>query len=99
MIEIRSTDAYDKWFKRLRDERAKSRINARIIRLAVGNAGDVKGVGGGVSELRIDYGPEYRIYFMRRGDVYILLLCGGDKSSQAEDIDEAKKLSQEIGSK
>ena len=96
MIEIRTTAYYDKWFERLRDERARARINARLIRLATGNAGDIKGLGGGVSELRIDYGPGYRIYLTRKGDVFVLLLCGGDKSSQQDDIAQAKRLATEL---
>ena len=92
MIEIRETTAYANWFARLRDERAKARINTRIRRLSLGNAGDVKPVGGGISELRIDYGAGYRIYFIRRGKILIVLLCGGDKSTQQTDIVAAKAL-------
>lgn len=92
MIEIRETKIYADWFARLRDERAKARINMRIRRLALGNAGDVKPVGGGVSEMRIDYGPGYRVYFVRRGEVLIMLLSGGDKSTQQSDIAAAKTL-------
>jgi len=96
MIEIRTTIYYDKWFRRLRDERAKARINARVIRLATGNAGDIKAVGGGVSELRIDYGPGYRIYLTRKGDFFVLLLCGGDKGTQQDDIAQARKLAADL---
>ena len=96
MIEIRTTIYYDKWFGRLRDERAKAKINARLIRLATGNPGDIKGLGSGVSELRIDYGPGYRIYLTRKGEVFVLLLCGGDKSTQHNDIAQAKKLAAEL---
>ncbi|MGI2035677.1 type II toxin-antitoxin system RelE/ParE family toxin [Rhizobium panacihumi] len=92
MIEIRETAIYANWFSRLRDERAKARINMRIRRLSLGNAGDVKPVGRGISELRIDYGPGYRIYFVLRGQVLVILLCGGDKSTQKVDIAAAKSL-------
>lgn len=92
MIEVRRTDTFDKWFKALRDDRALARIARRIDRLAEGHAGDVKSVGDGVSEMRIDVGPEYRVYFTRRGEVIFILLCGGDKSSQDRDIRTAKAL-------
>ncbi|TWF56879.1 type II toxin-antitoxin system RelE/ParE family toxin [Neorhizobium alkalisoli] len=96
MFEILETKIYATWFSRLRDERAKARINARIYRLSRGNAGDVKPVGAGISEMRIDYGPGYRLYFIRRGKTVILLLCGGDKSSQSADITLAKALANEL---
>lgn len=96
MIEILETEIYSAWFARLRDERAKARINTRIYRLSLGNPGDVKPVGSGISEMRIDYGPGYRIYFTRRGQKLILLLCGGDKSSQAADIASAKALAADM---
>lgn len=86
MIEIRETDAYAGWFARLKDREARARILVRIRRLSLGNPGDAKPIGEGVSELRIDYGPGYRVYFVRRGDALIFLLGGGDKSSQASDI-------------
>jgi putative addiction module killer protein len=92
MIEIRETDAFRNWMTGLRDSRAKARIAARIDRLALGNPGDVEPVGEGVSELRIHFGPGYRVYFARRGPVLIVLLCGGDKSTQARDIKAAKAL-------
>ncbi|MDO1580539.1 type II toxin-antitoxin system RelE/ParE family toxin [Rhizobium oryzicola] len=95
MLEIRETEAFATWFSRLRDERAKARINARIFRLSIGNPGDVKPVGEGVSELRIDYGPGYRIYFVKQGKVVIILLCGGDKSTQAGDITAAKQMAKD----
>jgi len=91
-IEIRQTDEYRAWFSRLRDEQARTRINLRIYRLSLGNAGDVRPIGDGLSELRIDYGPGYRVYLMRRGQVFVLLLCGGDKGSQDRDIRRAKLL-------
>jgi putative addiction module killer protein len=86
MKEIRQTEHYIKWFKELRDIKAKTRIDIRIRRLSLGNAGDVKPVGCGVSELRIDYGPGYRIYYIQRGEQLVILLAGGDKSSQQKDI-------------
>jgi putative addiction module killer protein len=77
------------WFAGLRDHQARARINARIRRLSLGNAGDVKPVGSGVSELRIDYGPGYRVYYLQRGTVLVVLLCGGDKRTQNADIKRA----------
>ena len=96
MIEVRQTDQYARWFERLRDKRAKARINARIRRLSVGNPGDVRAVGGGVSELRVDYGPGYRIYFVQQGESLVLLLAGGDNSTQARDIQRARNLAREL---
>lgn len=95
MIELKQTETFRKWRSRLRDERARAIIASRLDRLAFGNAGDVKPVGRGISELRIDYGPGYRVYFMRRGREIVILLCGGDKSTQAKDIDTAKRLAEE----
>lgn len=95
-MEIRETKIYAAWFSRLKDERAKARINARIYRLALGNPGDVKPVGSGVSEMRIDYGPGYRVNFIRRGPVLTILLCGGDKSSKVADVVSAKALAANI---
>ena len=92
MIEIRQTETFAAWFRNLRDRRAKARILVRIDRLSLGNPGDAKPVGEGVSELRIDYGPGYRVYFVRRGDTVIVLLAGGDKRTQARDIEAALKL-------
>ncbi|MGY2046766.1 type II toxin-antitoxin system RelE/ParE family toxin [Methylobacterium sp. JK268] len=92
MFEVSRTAQFDAWIAGLRDPRAKARIALRIDRLALGNPGDVTSVGGGVSELRIDYGPGYRVYFARRDRTVILLLCGGDKSSQTQDIERAKAL-------
>lgn len=89
---LRKTDVYERWFTRLRDPRAKARIDLRIARLIVGNAGDVRPVGEGISEMRIHYGPGYRVYFVQRGEIVTILLCGGDKSSQDADIAEAKAL-------
>jgi len=96
MIEIRQTPQYSKWFKSLRDRNARARIDIRIRRLSLGNPGDVKPVGEGISEMRIDYARGYRIYFLERGNEYILLLLGGDKSSQDEDIAKAKALAREL---
>ncbi|MDJ0578589.1 type II toxin-antitoxin system RelE/ParE family toxin [Crocosphaera sp.] len=96
MLEVRQTEIFANWFKRLRDRRAKARIQARIDRLEMGNFGDVSPVGEGVSELRINYGPGYRVYFVQRGLVVVVLLCGGDKSSQNSDITKAKKLAQQL---
>jgi len=96
MFEIRQTDAYAKWFKELNDSRAKARINVRIRRLSLNNFGDVKPVGGGVSEMRIDYGPGYRIYFVQRGEEFVILLAGGDKKTQDKDIALAKELATKV---
>ena len=96
LIEVRQTDQYARWFEKLRDKRAKARINARIRRLSLGNPGDVRAVGQGVSELRIDYGPGYRIYFAQQGQSQVLLLAGGDKSTQARDILKARNLAREL---
>ena len=92
MIEVRQTRVFVDWVAALSDLRAEARINVRIRRLSLGNPGDVKNVGGGVSELRIDYGPGYRLYFCRRGAAIVVLLCGGDKRTQAGDIAAAKEL-------
>jgi putative addiction module killer protein len=96
MIQIQQTLAYAKWFTGLRDRVARARIDIRIRRLSLGNAGDAKPVGDGVSELRVDHGPGYRVYFIRRGEVVIVLLAGGDKSSQDEDIRNAKALARDL---
>lgn len=96
MIEIRQTRIFMEWRAGLRDIVASKRISARIDRLSFGNFGDVKPVGEGVSELRLDFGPGYRIYFVQRGDVLVILLCGGDKSSQVRDITKAKQMAQEL---
>lgn len=96
MIEVRQTDVFTDWFAGLRDREARARITVRIRRLSLGNPGDVKPVGSGVSEMRIDYGPGYRVYFVRRGDTVVVLLCGGDKRNQDRDIARALKLAQEV---
>jgi putative addiction module killer protein len=92
MIEIKQTEAFRKWRSKLKDQRALALIASRIDRLAFGHAGDVESVGHGVSELGIHYGPGYRVYFHQRGDIVIVLLCGGDKGTQAKDIKAAQKL-------
>lgn len=92
MIEIRETEEFSNWLRALHDQRGKAKILIRIDRLARGNPGDVEPVGQGVSELRIDYGPGYRVYFIKRGITFVLLLCGGDKKTQARDIARAKRL-------
>ena len=91
-VELRQTRDYARWFAALRDVRAKARIDARLRRLSLGLAGDAKSLGGGIGELRIDYGPGYRIYFARRGETVVLLLTGGDKSRQQADIARAREL-------
>jgi len=96
MIEIRKTEHFANWLDNLRDIRAKARVLVRIERLASGNAGDVKPVGEGVTEMRIDYGPGYRVYFIQRGSELIILLAGGDKSSQSRDIKSAIRLAQNL---
>lgn len=96
MLEIRQTATYADWFSSLRDRAAKTRIDIRIRRLSMGNPGDVKPVGEGVSELRVDYGPGYRVYFIKRADMYVVLLAGGNKSSQDNDIFQAKALAREL---
>jgi putative addiction module killer protein len=96
MIEIRQTDSYRKWHAKLRDQVAKARIDVRLIRLSQGNPGDVRPVGEGVSELRIDYGPGYRIYFVRHGEAVVILLAGGVKKSQPADIKLAVELARKL---
>ena len=94
-MEIRQTDVYATWFRRVRDREARIRIDRQIRRLSLGNPGDVQPVGGGVSELRINYGPGYRVYFLQRGEALIILLAGGDKDSQTWDIQRARILARE----
>jgi putative addiction module killer protein len=96
MIEIRKTEAYARWIDGLRDIRARARILARVERFAMGNPGDVGPVGEGVSELRINYGPGYRVYFSQRGQELVILLGGGDKSTQARDIKTALRLARNL---
>jgi putative addiction module killer protein len=96
VIEVRLTAAFAEWLAALRDRRAAARVAERLRRIALGNAGDVKALGEGLSELRIDYGPGYRVYFTQRGKVLIIVLRGGDKTSQERDIARAKFLAKEI---
>lgn len=96
MIEVRQTAIYKKWRGSLRDPVAKAAIAKRIVRITAGNFGDAKPLGGGVSEIRFDIGPGYRVYFMRMGSVVVLLLCAGDKGSQVRDIARAKALAAEM---
>lgn len=96
MLEIRKSDTYEQWFRKLKDRHAMVRINARIRRVEeTGNLGDAKPVREGVSEMRIDYGPGYRVYFMQRGSLIIVLLAGGDKSTQDADIKTAIRVAKE----
>jgi putative addiction module killer protein len=96
MLTLEKTDIFLNWLRSLRDVRAVARIQIRIDRLALGNPGDVNSVGEGVSELRVDYGPGYRVYYAQRGKDLVFLLCGGDKRSQSSDIIMAKKLAKEF---
>jgi putative addiction module killer protein len=96
MFEVRKTEAYAKWIDSLADIRARVKILVRIERLAAGNPGDVKPVGEGVSELKINYGPGYRVYFKKQGQELIILLAGGDKSSQTKDIKKALNLARNL---
>lgn len=96
MVEVKQTTRFSTWLAGLRDDRARARILQRIDRAKVGNLGDVGPVGDGVSEMRIFYGPGYRVYFIQRGSALIILLCGGDKSTQPADIEEAKALAKEL---
>jgi putative addiction module killer protein len=95
VIEVVRTDEFDKWIRKLKDKQGKLRILKRIDRLANGNPGDVAPVGGGVSELRLDVGPGYRVYYLQGSDALVLLLCGGDKSTQQKDIEKAHGLADE----
>ena len=96
MYEVRKTEVYAKWLDSLRDARARARVLVRVERLAAGNPGDVRPVGEGVSELRIDYGPGYRVYFKKRGSVIVVLLAGGDKRTQSEDVKTALRLARNL---
>jgi putative addiction module killer protein len=96
MTELRTTPEFASWIDNLRDLRARARVQIRIQRLADGNPGDVKPVGRGVSELRVDYGPGYRVYFTQRRGVFVMLLCGGDKRTQERDIKQALALAGEL---
>jgi len=96
MIGVRQTEIFRDWLAALRDKQAAAIIRRRITRLELGNFGDTKVIGDGVSELRIDFGPGYRLYFTRRADALVILLCGGDKGSQARDIARAKQMAKEL---
>lgn len=96
MTDIRQTKAFSKWLHKMADHQARAVIARRIERVAGGNLGDVKAVGGKVSELRVNYGPGYRVYFTRSGETVIVLLCGGNKSSQKRDIAAAQKMAKEL---
>lgn len=96
MFEVQQTRVYRSWLASLRDEAAQARVNIRVRRLSLGNMGDVRPVGESVSELRIHYGPGYRVYFVRRSATLVLLLCGGDKSTQGRDIARAKDLARAL---
>jgi len=96
VIEIRQTETYRKWFDSLKDRNARMRIAIRIRRISLGNFGDVKPVGEGISEIRIDYGPGYRIYYLQKKNTVIILLSGGDKSTQSKDIKKAHELAQKV---
>ena len=95
-MEVRKTDEFVEWFEALRDLRAKARIQVRIDRIERGNLGDAKFFDG-IGELRIDYGPGYRVYFIKRDNMIVILLCGGDKSSQQKDVKKAKAVTKEMG--
>ena len=96
MLIVHRTETFANWMASLRDRQARARIGRRIDRLALGNLGDVKSVGGGVSELRIDYGPGYRVYLTMTGRTVVLLLCGGDKRTQDRDIATARRLAKQV---
>lgn len=96
-MELKQTETFRKWRAGLKDERDRALIASRLDRLAFGHVGDAQPVGQGISELRIHYGPGYRIYFQRRGNTIVVLLCGGRKSGQARDIEAAKRLANELG--
>ena len=96
MIEVRKTDVFSNWFNGLKDRKAKARIQARIDRVEMGNFGDVAPVGEGVSELRIFYRPGYRVYYVQQGEVVVILLSGGNKSTQSADIAKAKELAKQL---
>ena len=96
MIEVRQTGEFSQWLRRLKDDKAFGRILVRIRRAELGNLGDCRSVGGGVMEMRVDYGPGYRVYFAWQGDGIVVLLCGGDKRTQRRDIKRAKELMEQL---
>lgn len=95
VFEVYKSASFERWIRGLKDRQAARRVNVRIDRLAAGNAGDADSVGDGISEMRIHYGPGYRVYFMRRGTLVVVLLCGGDKGSQQRDIERAKRIARD----
>ena len=95
MVEVIKSDTFDQWLRKLRDPQARARVEMRIRRLSLGNAGDVQPIGEGLSEMRIDYGPGYRVYYIQQSSVLVLLLCGGDKRSQQKDIAKAREIAAE----
>ena len=97
MYQLQSTDVFDDWLRALQDRKGRARILARLESVQLGNLGDVKSVGAGVREMRIHFGPGYRIYFAQKGKIVLLLLCGGDKSTQARDIAKAQRLLKGLG--
>jgi putative addiction module killer protein len=96
MIEVRQTADFTRWLRKLADVQALVRIVSRVRRLEHGNFGDVRTLGAGLMEMRIDYGPGYRVYFVSRGDLVVILLCGGDKRTQARDIEKARKMAEDF---
>lgn len=97
MYQLQSTDVFDDWLRALQDRKGRARILARLESVQLGNLGDVRSVGAGVREMRIHFGPGYRIYFAQKGKIVLLLLCGGDKSTQARDIAKAQRLLKGLG--
>jgi putative addiction module killer protein len=96
MVEVRQTEEFTRWLHHLKNNEAASRIIARLRRMELGNPGDAKGIGRGVMEMRIDYGAGYRVYYVRRGERLVILLCGGDKRTQRKDIELAHRLAEEV---
>jgi putative addiction module killer protein len=96
MFEVRKTDEFDRWLSALADQQAIAKIVSRIERLGLGNAGDVKPVGEGISEMRLPHGPGYRIYYKQTGKMIVVILCGGDKSTQESDIKRAKQIAKQL---
>jgi putative addiction module killer protein len=96
MVEVRQTAEFSTWLRRLKDANAVARIVARVRRMELGNPGDTRSVGQGVMEMRIDYGPGYRIYYLHRGAAVTILLCGGDKRTQPQDIKRARELAERL---
>jgi putative addiction module killer protein len=96
VFEVRKTDEFDKWLSALADQRAVAKIASRIERLGLGNPGDVKPVGEGISEMRVTHGPGYRVYYKQTGKTIVVILCGGDKSTQEKDIQRAKQIARQL---